>query len=100
MLPCRARPSIVSAGASPPGSLGSWYRVGSSVGTELAGRGSGWRVVKCDERTAWEGQGVGVDVGWEGRKSQDIGCPILDAGMQLLVVESGPLELRSVRSSR
>lgn len=43
--------------------------------------------------------GVGVGVGWEGRKSQDIGCPILDADMQLLVVESGPLELRSVRSS-
>lgn len=33
-FPCRARPSIVSAGASPPGSLGSWHRVGASVGTE------------------------------------------------------------------
>lgn len=31
---CRARPSIVSAGASPPRGLGIWSRAGCSVGTE------------------------------------------------------------------
>lgn len=79
VFPCRARPSIVSAGASPPGSLGS-LAVRSGLAPRWAPNEGAVGVVKCDQRT----RGEGVGVGWE-RKGQDIGCPILDAVMQLAV---------------